>query len=139
MTDVPEPAAPRAHWTNYEVTFYYGDRPEPEAARVTVTEGRETLTDLPDLIARGNREFYPDPEQIAILTVEVTCSTRINVLLAPWLRQLELDDSLRDLRQTADQATTARIIGPHARRRAEADLFAKRLREREAAITARTR
>lgn len=135
MTAAP-PAAPRAHWTNYQATFYYGGLPDPASARVKVTEGRETLADLPALIARAHRESYPDPDKIAIARIEVTCSTRTGDLLAPWLGEIANARTRRALREIADGATATCVIGPHAKRRAEAEVLARRLREREAELTA---
>jgi hypothetical protein len=136
MTAAPEPAPERAHWTNYEATFYYGELPEAASARVKVTEGRETLADLPALIARAHRESYPDPDKIAIAGIEVTCSTRIGDLLAPWLGEIANARTQRALRAVADGASATCVIGPRAKRRAEAEVLTRRLREREAELTA---
>ena len=130
MNILPESGAPRAHWTNYEVTYVYGDEAVPDGARVKITEGRETLADLPRLIAAANRRFHPDPDKIAITHIEVACSSRTGALLAPWLAEIDRAHTLGQLRDISDRAQVERLFGPLAHRPAEARLLARRLRER---------
>lgn len=134
MTAETQRTTGRTHWTNYEVTFYYGEHRTTATDRVKVTEGRESLTDLPELIARTHRESYPDPDKIAIVGIEVLCSSRID-LLGPWLDEIANARTPRTLRAITDAATTARMIGPRARR-ADAEVITRRLGEREAELAA---
>jgi hypothetical protein len=136
MSAHPKPTPVRAHWSIFEVAFYYGELPQAASARVKVTEGRETLTDLPALIARAHPESYPDPDKIAIARIEVACCTRTGDLLAPWLAEVASARTRRALRAIADGASATCVIGPLARRRAEADVLTRALREREAELTA---
>ena len=130
MNALPESGAARAHWTNYEVTYVYGDEAVPDTTRIKITEGRETLADLPRLIATANREFHPDPDKIAITHIEVTCSSRTGALLAPWLAEIDRARTLGQLRRISDRAHVERLFGTLAHRPAEARLLARRLRER---------
>jgi hypothetical protein len=136
MNAAPAPAQARTHWTNYEVTYLYADEVVPDAVRIKVIEGRETLADLPRLIAARNRKFHPDADQIAVLRIEVTADTRTPGPLHAWLDEIARATTIPALREISFQAQLAHLIGPRARRRA-ASLLTRHLREREAKITAR--
>ena len=137
MTALAVPAVPRAHWTNYDVTYRYGASRTSYRACVKITEGRETLADLPRLIAQTYCNDHPDLDQIAVMRIEVACDSRAGKPLVLWLREIANAATVGRLREVAYQAQLSRVIGPQARRPAEASIFADHMRKREAELAAR--
>lgn len=130
MNALPASGGSRTHWTDYAITYVYGDEVVPDGARIKITEGRETLADLPRLIATANRAFHPDPDKIAITHIEVACSSRTGALLGPWLAEIDRASTPGQLSGVSDRAQVERLFGPLAHRPADARLLARRLRER---------
>jgi hypothetical protein len=128
------PAPAPARWTDYEISYTL-DGTWTEVEWFRITGGPLVLADLPAMIASRHRYRRMSGDQVAVLRVEVVADETTGTVLHRWLRDLDQAQNAIELRMIGHTAEYERVHGPDAARRAQAEVFTRRMREREKTLT----
>lgn len=127
------PATPAARWTDYEVSYTLGGA-WTSVEWFRIVDGPLVLAELPALIASRHRYRPVSADEVAVLRIEVVADDSTGTVLHRWLREIDQAQNQVQLRMITARAEDEHMCGPDAASRAQAEVFTRRVRDRELAL-----
>ena len=129
----PTSTAPAARWTDYEVSYTLGGN-WTAIEWFRIVDGPLVLAELPAMIASRHRYRPVSADEVAVLRIEIVADDSTGTVLHRWLREIDQAQNPVQLRMITVRAEDEHTCGPDAVSRAQAEVFTRRVREREQAL-----
>ena len=128
------PTTPLARWTDYRVSYTLGGT-WTSVEWFRIVNGPLVLAELPVMIASRHRYRPVSADEVAVLRIEIVADDSTSTVLHRWLREIDQAQNQVQLRMITARAEDEHMCGPDAASRARAEVFTRRVREREQALT----
>lgn len=128
------PTSPAARWTDYEISYTL-DGTWTATEWFRIVDGPLVLAELPAMIASRHRYRPVAADQVAVLRIEVVADDSTGTVLHRRLREIDQAQNQVQLHMITARAEDERACGPDAADRAGAEVFTRRVRERDQHLT----